>query len=521
MAIVKRLLRLGFAWLEALFDRIFSPAWNPLYHLGALGFFYYWIVAATGIYIYIFFDTGITEAYDSLEIITYEHFYIGGVMRSLHRYASDGMVAMMMVHMLREFSLDRYRGGRWFTWITGLPILWMVYAAGVSGYWLVWDKLAQYIAIVTTEWLDWLPIIGGTIARNFLDPSHLDDRFFTLMVFMHIFVPLFLLFILWIHLLRVTSPSIHPPRGLAAGTLAMILVLSLVKPAESQARADLALVPSQVGLDWFYLPAYPLTDILGYGALWGLVALTTLLFVALPWLPPMRRAKEKAAVVDLANCNGCTRCAEDCPFAAIDMRPRSDGRPFTREAVVDPGLCVACGICVGSCPTAMPFRRASELIPGIDLPEATVASLRDRVEAAAKTLAGSRRVIVFACEPGYDTSRLASTETATIQIPCVGMLPPSFIDYVLSRDLADGVMLSGCSEGECHNRFGVEWTTARLTRTRDPRLRKRVSAERIETVWASPVEGWTHRSRLADFAERLDAMAKQRPGEAAEQEVER
>lgn len=520
MAFVKHQLRLGFAWLEALFDRIFSPAWNPLYHLGALGFFYYWIVAATGIYIYIFFDTGITEAYDSLETITNGHFYIGGVMRSLHRYASDGMVAMMMVHMLREFALDRYRGARWFTWITGLPILWMVYAAGVSGYWLVWDKLAQYIAIVTAEWLDWLPIVGGTIARNFLDPSHLDDRFFTLMVFMHIFVPLFLLFVLWIHLLRVTSPSIHPPRGLAAGTLAMMLVLSLVKPAVSQAPADLALVPSQLGLDWFYLPAYPLMDILGYGALWGLVALTTLLFVILPWLPPMRRTKAKAAVVDLANCNGCTRCAADCPFAAIDMRPRSDGRPFTREAVVDPALCVACGICVGSCPTAMPFRRASELVPGIDLPEATVADLRDRVGTAAKTLTGKRRVIVFSCEPGYDTSRLDTAETATVRIPCAGMLPPSFVDYVLSRDLADGVVLSGCSEGECHNRFGIEWTTARLTRARDPHLRKRVPAERIETVWASPVEGWTHRSRLADFARRLDSLAERKPGEAADQEVE-
>lgn len=519
MAIVKHQLRLGFAWLEALLDRVFSPAWNPLYHLGALGFFYYWIVAATGIYIYIFFDTGITEAYDSLETITYEHFYIGGVMRSLHRYASDGMVAMMMVHMLREFALDRYRGARWFTWMTGLPVLWMVFAAGVSGYWLVWDRLAQYIAIATTEWLDWLPIIGGTIARNFLDPSHLDDRFFTLMVFLHIFVPLFLLFILWIHLLRVTSPSIHAPRGLAAGTLVMLLVLSLIKPAESQAPADLSLVPSQVGLDWFYLPAYPLMDILGNGALWGLVALSTLLFVLLPWLPPMRRAKEKAAVVDLANCNGCTRCAEDCPFNAIDMRPRSDGRPFSREAVVDPALCVPCGICVGSCPTAMPFRKASALVPGIDLPEASAADLRDRVDAAAKTLTGNRRVIVFTCENGYDASRLATGETATVQIPCSGMLPPSFIDYVLSRKLADGVMLSGCSEGECHNRFGIEFTKARLARTRDPHLRKRVPAERIETTWTSPVEGWTHRSRLADFAQRLGAMAEDRPDEEAEQEA--
>jgi len=518
MSIVKKQLRLGFAWLEALFDRVFTPAWNPLYHLGALGFFYYWIVAVTGIYIYIFFDTGITEAYLSIESITYDQWYAGGVMRSLHRYASDGLVAMMMVHMLREFSLDRFRGARWFTWVTGLPILWFVYAAGVSGYWLVWDKLAQYVAIATSEWLDWLPVIGGTIARNFLDPSHLDDRFFSLMVFMHIFLPLFLLFILWIHLQRVTRPGIHPPRGLAAGTLAMLLVLAFMKPAVSQPPADLSVVPAQIGLDWFYLPAYPLMDILGNGALWGLAALGTFLFVALPWLPPLRRAREKTAVVDLANCNGCTRCAEDCPYAAIDMRRRSDDRPFDREAVVNPNMCVACGICVGACPTAMPFRRASELIPGIDLPELGARNLRDMLHRASSELSGRSRVLVIGCEHGYPVQRVSGPGVGAVTIPCVGMLPPSFIDYILSRNLADGVMLAGCSDGECHNRLGIDWTKARLARTRDPHLRKRVPDDRIETVWAPPVEGWTHRRRLAEFIDRLErlSVADDRPGEAAE-----
>ena len=36
-------------------------------HLGSLGWFLFWIVAVTGIYIYVFFDTGVTQAYASLE----------------------------------------------------------------------------------------------------------------------------------------------------------------------------------------------------------------------------------------------------------------------------------------------------------------------------------------------------------------------------------------------------------------------------------------------------------------------
>ena len=97
--------------------------------------------------------------------MTRDQWYAAGLMRSFHRYASDGLVVVMLVHLLREFSLDRYRGVRWFSWLTGVPVLMLVYVAGVSGYWLVWDKLAQYVAIVTTEFRaawrsaqDWLSL---------------------------------------------------------------------------------------------------------------------------------------------------------------------------------------------------------------------------------------------------------------------------------------------------------------------------------------------------------------------------
>ena len=53
----------------------------------------------------------------------------------------------------------------------------------------------------------------------------------------------------------------------------------------------------------------------------------------------------------------------------------------------------------------------------------------------------------------------------------------------MSRDLADGVLLAGCKENDCYNRFGLRWTEDRLAGQRDPHLRARVDRRRLKTVW--------------------------------------
>ena len=113
-------LRALFMRVEALFNRAFGDRLNPLYHLGAIAFFLFWIVAATGLYLYAFFDTGVAEAYASVEGLSRGQWYAGGILRSLHRYASDAMVTVMLVHMLRWFAFDRLHGFRAFSWLTGV-----------------------------------------------------------------------------------------------------------------------------------------------------------------------------------------------------------------------------------------------------------------------------------------------------------------------------------------------------------------------------------------------------------------
>lgn len=291
IALLQRGLRALFMGAEALFNRAFGDRLNPLYHLGAITFFLFWIVAVTGIALYVFFDTSVHGAYASVERITQGLWGLGGILRGAHRHASDAMMLTMCLHLARHFAFDRLRGFRWFAWVTGVALLWIAYLAGANGYMLPWDRLAQFVTQASFEWLDWLPGFDGRLIRNFILPESVSDRLFSLLVFIHIGVPLIMLLLMWVHVQRVPKASTQPPRPIAIALVITILALAAAAPAHSQGGpADLATAPAVLSIDWFLLGLFPLVYALTPGPLWGIVAIVTALLVALPWLPPRRGA---------------------------------------------------------------------------------------------------------------------------------------------------------------------------------------------------------------------------------------
>lgn len=286
---LQSLLQRAFMRVEAVFNAVFGDRLNPLYQLGAISFFLFWVIAATGLVLYAFFETSVVGAYASVQSLTHSPWIAGGVLRSLHRYASDAFVLTMLLHMLRHFAFNRFRGLRWFSWLTGIALLCGVAAAGINGLMLPWDQLAQFVVVASFEWLDWLPSFGGTLMRNFIHPASVSDRLFSLLSFMHVGLPLAVLLLMWVHVQRVPKARTQPPRAIGASLLLALVALSLIAPIHSQGgAANLSVVPSHLQLDWFYLALLPLLYTWPLGTVWALVVAATALLAALPWLPPRR-----------------------------------------------------------------------------------------------------------------------------------------------------------------------------------------------------------------------------------------
>lgn len=486
------------AWraLDARLDAALGAGLNPLRHLGAVGLLAFGVLAASGIVLYALFDTSVAGAYHSVERLTHVPLGLGRLLRGLHRYAADLLMIVLLLHVVREWLHAHERGARRFHWLTGVPLVVFVLASGIGGFWLIWDQLAQYSALATAEWLDALPFLGAPLARNFLTAGAVGDRLFSLFVFVHLGVPLLLVFGLWFHIQRLAHVAVLPPLRLTLGLLGTLAVLALAQPVGSHAPAALDRVPQVLHLDWLLLWLHPLTDATSSAFTWTLLAGALLLLFVLPFLP--QPARPQTAVVDPANCNGCRRCFVDCPYAAVTMIAHPNQRPGRQLAVVDADLCVGCGICAGACPSSTPFRHAERLVTGIDMPQRAVDDLRRGLLRDLAVSRAQRPLVVFGCDHGAAVASVAAADVITCSLLCAGQLPPSFVEYAL-RDGAAGVVVAPCADGGCEFRLGARWTEQRLSGEREPHLRAHVPAARLELVHA----GRGDETLLANAVQRL------------------
>ncbi len=457
---------------------------NPFYHTGTLAVFLWLVVAATGVYLTLFYQFGFHAAYDAVSKM--ESQLLARVVRAVHRYASGTALIASVLHGFRLFFMDRFRGPRWLAWVTGVLMTAVLWLDGVSGYWLVWDQRTQLINESLTSWFARNTPWAAQWVAGLMDAERLDFAWILIALALTLHIALFLAVALffWWHIMRLNRPRFVPPRYWMIGTALVVVLASALVPAGMLPRATWDRLPGAMTLDPFYLFFVPL-ELRGLpGWLWigalGLLALAT----ALPWVLP--RARSATIAIDLNRCNGCTVCATDCPYKAITLAPRPDGK-HKYIAVENPALCVACGICLGSCDS-------NAITLGTLSPDALLNSLRTRIAHAKANAPASPLKVIVTCERhaaqaarGYtsQTDTTAETQVAVIALPCIGSAPPNLTARALDFG-ANEVALVGCPPDDCAQREGNTWTAERLTRKRLPRLRPQFVGKPIAGLWLAP-----------------------------------
>jgi heterodisulfide reductase subunit C/coenzyme F420-reducing hydrogenase delta subunit len=164
------------------------------------------------------------------------------------------------------------------------------------------------------------------------------------------------------------------------------------------------------------------------------------------------------AEVDTALCSGCAVCTRACPYEAIERKSVMVNGEERMVAQVDHALCMHCGVCVAACPSG-----------SITLEEYSNQELLTRMGAGGWLEKGTYlqgehpepRILAFVCQ----WSMRSDTEWATldamqsdklriVNLPCSGRVDPAMVLLALSQG-ADGVLVAGCNEGECHYKRGT------------------------------------------------------------------
>ncbi|MDO8754578.1 MAG: 4Fe-4S binding protein [Anaerolineales bacterium] len=329
--------------LEGLINRLTKSDFNPFYHLGTLTIFMLLVLIGTGVYITAIYRPGLDVAYATVEKIDSNWF--GSLMRSVHRYASDAMILLIILHFLKMLFSDRYWGSRWLAWTSGWIMLATTWLVGTMGYWLIWDERAQWM----TEYM--MNTIAGTSGLTYVAADIVSRTFsnFVIILFLHVFLPLIGFLGIYIHGLRLSRANWWSPRWVSIQAIIGLIVLSLIKPVTSAAPADLARLIQSVPMDAYYLGFLPLIDAWGNLIFWGLAIFVGGTLFLLPWLASGRDLGP--AVISDPKCTGCTICYTECPFDAIRMVQRADDSGYQKLAIINNAQCTACGICVGACPT--------------------------------------------------------------------------------------------------------------------------------------------------------------------------
>ena len=183
------------------------------YYLGGLTLFFLLVQVVTGILLACYYRPTPDVAHDSLvSLVTRVPF--GEIIRSIHAWCANVLVALVVLHMLSVFFLKAYRSPRAVLWITGVLLLILVLAFGFTGYLLPWDPTAYFATRIGAGLLHEFPLFGSLFTSWLLGSKEVTGSTLIRLYALHVAIlPLFAFAFAVVHVIITTLFGRAIPEG--------------------------------------------------------------------------------------------------------------------------------------------------------------------------------------------------------------------------------------------------------------------------------------------------------------------
>ena len=184
-----------------------SASWAYVFGSAALTVFGLQIV--TGILLALLYVPSAGEAWNSLQVLNHQ-VTLGWLIRALHGWGSNFMVAIVLIHMAQVFLFGAYKFPRELTWVVGILLLLLTLGMAFTGQVLRFDQDAYWGLGIGASISSRVPVVGPWTVKLLLGGPIIAgatlSRFFALHVFV---IPGALILFVSLHLLMVLKLGIN------------------------------------------------------------------------------------------------------------------------------------------------------------------------------------------------------------------------------------------------------------------------------------------------------------------------
>jgi quinol-cytochrome oxidoreductase complex cytochrome b subunit/mono/diheme cytochrome c family protein len=147
------------AWLRAFLDERIPGGARFVYVFGSALVILFGVQAITGVGLALYYSPSANNAWASVFYIQHK-VALGQLLRGLHHYGASAMIIVLGLHLVQTFTFGAYKQSRAFVWWSGLLLLFITIAFGLTGYLLPWDQKGYWATRVATDIIATLPAIG-------------------------------------------------------------------------------------------------------------------------------------------------------------------------------------------------------------------------------------------------------------------------------------------------------------------------------------------------------------------------